>query len=154
VLVGPGRVTQVFADGKGWVREGGRTIDAPSAEQASMRHGLWRDANFILLHATEPGAKVRAAAPLPADGGLEALAIVSPEGEPTRVLLDPKTHQVVQLVYNEDGKEVRDQLGDYRPEGGIAFPHKMTHTGDGQVVDVTYDQIAPNAPLPPDAFRR
>jgi zinc protease len=155
ISVGPGKVTQIFDTGKAFMRQGDKVFDLPPPAATSMLRNLWRDPNFILLHASAPGAKVRALPPV-TDGGVkyDALTLVSPDGEPTRVLLDPKTHLIARLVYTDDGKEVRDELADYQSEGTIPFPHKVVHLGDGQKIEVTYDKIVVNKGLPADVFKR
>ncbi len=155
ILVGQARVTQVFADGKAFMKQGAQVVDLPLPQATSMRRGLWRDPNFILLHAGEPGAKVRALPPV-VEGAVrfDALSLVAPDGEPTRLYLDPRTHLIARMLYTDDGKEVRDDLTDYKPEGGIPFPHKMIHVGEGQKVEVSYEKIEINKGLPADAFKR
>lgn len=155
LALGPGKVIQVYADGNAFMREGARVVDLPPQAAISMRRGLWRDPNFILLHATQPGAKVRGLPPV-TEGAttLEAMVVISPAGDQTTVYLDPKTKHIVKLVYTDDGKETRDELADYRAAGGILFPHKLTHVGANEKVDVSYEKIEVNKGLGAELFKR
>jgi zinc protease len=155
ISVGPGKVIQVFADGKAFMREGARVVDLPPQAAVQMQRGLWRDSNVILLHASQPGVTVRAL-PAVTEGAshYDALSIVPPDGEATRVLLDAKTHLIARIEYSEDGKPMREDLTDYRPEAGIHFPRKVSHSGNGQSIEISYDKIEVNKGLPPDTFKR
>jgi hypothetical protein len=147
IILQAGRVEQVWADGKGFVREAGRTVEMPPDAAASVKRGLFRDANFILLNAGAPGAKLRATK----EGALE---VISPEGDRTTVVLDATTHLPARLEYIEDGKLSRDVLGDYKTIGGIAFAHHFVHTGDPDKIDIIYDKILVDKGLPPNTFTK
>jgi zinc protease len=153
--LGPGTVSQVYADGQGFVKEAGRVVDLPAGAAQSMKSGLFRDVNFILLNAMQPGARVRANPPV-TEGKTkyESLTVVAPDGEPTQVLLDPLTHQIARLLYSEEGKPVREDFDKYKPEGGISFAHHAIHEGEGQRLELEYDKIQVNKGLPKDAFAR
>jgi zinc protease len=155
ISVGPGKIVQVLANGKAFVREADQVTDLPPAAAASMKKGMWRDANFILLNAAQPGAQVREQPPV-TDGGAryEVLEVIAPDGEATRILLDPVTHLIAQLVYKEDDKEVRDLVGDYRNEAGIAFPRRYGHVGADQKIEITYDRLDVNKGIAPSLFAR
>ena len=149
------QVSQVFADGKGYVKQGDKRMDMPPDMKLEMQKALFRDPNFIVLNALQPGAKVRGLKPT-ADGGVsyDTLEIISPEGDLFRLLLDPKTHQVTRIHYSEEGKQAQDELADYRVIEGIAFPFKLKHDlGGGQKVEIDYDKIVINPKLTPDVFK-
>ena len=154
--IGPMKMVQVFADGKGFMKQGDKVQDLPPEMAAAMQKSLWRDPNFILLHAAEPGAQVRALKAV-VDKGVryDVLEVIAPDGEPTRVLLDGKTHLIARLQYKEDEKEAADELGDYKPEGGVAFPRKTTRTGAGGArLEIAYEKIELNRGLKPALFAK
>lgn len=155
ISIGPQTITQVYAGGKAFMKMGGQVRDLPAEASASMKAGLWRDPNFILLHASAPGAKV-AELPVETVGGAkyDVLKVIAPDGDWSKLLLDEKTHLISQVVYSEDGKEVRDLLADYHPAGGIAIPHHVIHEGGGQKIDIKYQTVEVNKGLPADAFKR
>jgi zinc protease len=152
--VGAMKVTQVYAGGRGWVRQGEKKMDMPPQIAAQMQKGIWRDPNFILQNAAQPGAKVRALGPQK-DGqaSFDGLAVIAPSGDITKLWLDPKTHLIARMIYADDGKESRDDLSDYKSEAGVAFPRKILHDGGGQKLEVAYEKIEVNAKLPDDLFK-
>jgi hypothetical protein len=154
--VGPVKMVQVFADGKGFMKQGDVVRDLPPEMTSAMQKGLWRDPNFILLHAGQPGASVRGLKPLSEKGvRYDVLEVTSPDGELTRILLDAKTHLIARLMYREDEKDSADELADYKPEGGVAFARKTTRTGAGGArLEISYDKIELNPGLEPKIFAK
>jgi hypothetical protein len=155
ISLGPGTVSQVLADGKAFIKQGPQTQDLPPKMAASMKKDLWRDGNFVLWNASQAGVKVRAL-PAVTDGKLkfDALAVVSPEGDLTKLLLDPQTHLISRVLYGDDGKEARDDYFDYKPEAGIQFSRKQTHTGGDQKFEMEVEKVKVNKDLPKDAFNK
>lgn len=155
ISLGPGTVTQVFVDGKAFVKQGPQTQELPPAMAASMKKDLWRDGNFVLWNASQPGAKVRAL-PAVTDGKLkfDALSVVSPDGDVTKLLLDPQTHLIARLVYTDEGREARDDYFEYKPEAGIQFSRKQTHAGGDQKFELEVEKVKVNKDLPKDTFSK
>jgi zinc protease len=148
-------IRQVYADGKGYLQQGERRMDLPPEAKLEMQKGIFRDPNFIVLNAaTQNGAKVRGLKPT-ADGGVsyDTLEVISPEGDLYRLLLDPKTHQVVKVNYAEEGKPASDELRDYRVVDGVAFPFKLIHVAGDQKAEIDYDKVEVNPKLSPDVFK-
>ncbi len=152
--VGAFSVVQIVANGKAFAKAGDKVQELPADAADVLRRGLWRDPNFILLYASQPKAKVRGLAPI-ADGGskFDALEVISPDGEATKLLLDPKTHLISRILYSMDGKEVRVEMSDYKPEGGVAFPRKVSQSGEGQKMEISYDKVEVNKGLSPSLFQ-
>ena len=132
INVGPMQMRQIFADGKAWMKQGDKVVELPAPVADQMKKGLLRDPNFILLYARQGKLKARALAPI-SDGGLkyDAVELIGPDGDKTQVLLDPKTHLIARLDFQEEGKPTQQSLSDYRKEGGISMPHKIQQTGEG-----------------------
>jgi zinc protease len=156
ISIGPLKIVQVVSGDKAFVKQGDKIMDLPPDMVSSMQRGLWRDPNFILLHAGQPGAKSRGLKPVSEKGAkYDVLEVVAPDGEITRVLLDAKTHLIARLVYSEEHKESVDELKDYAPEGGIAFPRKATRTGHGgEKLEISYDKIELNRGLGDNLFAK
>jgi zinc protease len=154
--LGPMKMVQVFSDGRGFLKQGEQVKDMPAEMAAALKKSLWRDPNFILLHAGQPGAQVRGLKQVVEKGATyDAFEVISPEGESTRVLLDRKTHLIARLVYHENEKESADELADYKPEGGVAFPRRAVRTGgDGTKLEITYEKIELNPGLKPALFAK
>jgi zinc protease len=147
-------VRQVFANGKGYVRQGERTMDMPPEMAGEMEKASFRDPNFIVLNATEPKAKVRGLKPISQGGkSYDVLEVISPAGDVTRVLLDPKSHLVARLEYDSERGQVHDELDDYKMVNGVSFPFKMKHEAGNQKVEIEYDKIVVNPKLSPDTFK-
>lgn len=147
-------VTQVFADGKGFVKQGDRRMDMPPEMALEMQKAIFRDPNFIVLNATAPNAKVRGGMPTTEDGvTYDNLQIISPDGDVTTLLLDPKTHLVARMRYASEGGQVHDELGDYRIIDGVQFPFKFKHDNGQQKVEIDYDKIVINPKLSADTFK-
>ena len=91
------QVRQVLANGKAYVQQGEMHKDMPPDMKLEMEKARFRDPNFIVLNATQPGVKLRGLGPT-ADGGVsyDTLEVISPEGDVYKLLLDPKTHQIAQ----------------------------------------------------------
>ncbi|HZS35419.1 MAG TPA: insulinase family protein [Polyangia bacterium] len=152
--MGPMKVVQIVADGKVVMKQGDQVMELPKPMQEAIMRSLWRDPNFILLHAGEPNVKVRALAPVAeGDARYDALEVISPDGASTTLLLDAKTHLIARMTFTESGKKARIELSDYRPEGGIAFPHTIAQGGDEGNMHVTYSKIEVNKGLAPTLFK-
>jgi len=155
VDLGTMRMVQVFVPGKrGFLRQGDKQMDMPAEMKAEMERATFRDPLFILVHASAPGAKVRGLKPI-VDGGVtyDAFEVVSPKNDVTRVLLDPKSHLPARLVYSAEGKQVRDELGDYRVVEGVELPFRAKHDTGDEKIDISYDKIELNPKLAPDLFQ-
>jgi zinc protease len=154
ISMGPMKMQQIFADGKAWMKQGDKVMELPSQVADAMKKGLMRDPNFILRYVMEGKLKPRGL-PQVTDGGVkyDALELISAEGEKTQVLLDPKTHFIVRFDYKEEGKETQLKFDDYRKEGTYVVPHKIQQTGEGGVMEVTYDKVTINPNLPPATFK-
>lgn len=147
-------VTQVFADGKGFVRQGERSMDMPPEMVQEMEKASFRDPNFIVLNATGPKVKLRGLKPTKVgDKTYDAFEVISPAGDVTRLLLDPKTHLLARLEYDTEHGPVHDEVGDYKVVGGVPFPFKMVHEAGNQRSEIEYDKIVVNPKLSPDTFK-
>ncbi|MDB4966841.1 MAG: peptidase domain protein [Myxococcales bacterium] len=149
------QVTQVYAEGKGYLKQGDRRMDMPPDMKLEMQKAVFRDPNFIVLNAIqEKGAKVRGLKTT-TEGGVsyETVEIISPEGDVFKLLLDPKTHHVARMLYAAEGHQIHDELADYRVVEGVSFPFKYKHEAGPQKVEIDYDKIVVNPKLSPDVFK-
>jgi hypothetical protein len=149
------RMVQVYVPGKrAFLRQGDKQMDMPAEMKAEMERAQFRDPLFILPHALGAGVKVRGIRPV-TEGGVtyDAFEVVSPGKDVTRVLLDPKSHLVVRLLYSAEGKQVRDELGDYRAVEGVQLPFRAKHDTGEEKLDLGYEKIELNPKLAPDLFQ-
>jgi hypothetical protein len=151
---GPMRMTQVFVPGKrALMRQGDKQQDMPSDQKAEMERAMFRDANFILVHASQPTARVRGLKPITENGTTyDAFEVLSPTNDITKVLLDPKTHQIARLLYAAEGHQVREEYGDYRILDGVSFPFHIKEDTGEQLIEVIYDKVTVNPKLAPALF--
>lgn len=158
ISVGSGTVIQGLFSGRAFAKEGSKTVVLPSAQAAELQRELWRDPNFVLLHATESGTILKSAptgdsTPTAETAAFDLLDLVASDGDWTRLWLDRHTHLITKLCYREDDKEVTEEFSDYRKEGGIWWPHKFSHTNAaGEQVDLRYDVVEINPKLPDGLF--
>ncbi|HEY2743163.1 MAG TPA: pitrilysin family protein [Polyangia bacterium] len=148
------QVKIVVGNGKAYMQQGDMRKDAAPEMRAELEKALFRDPNFIVLNALQPGVKIRGLKPT-AIGAVsyDTLEIISVEGDAYRLFLDPKSHQVTRMQYLEEQKQVTDELGDYRIVEGVSFPFKFQHGSSGQQVDIQYDKIVVNPKLAADLFQ-
>jgi zinc protease len=155
LTLGPGQtVTQIFSDGKAWVKQSGVVMDMPGPQATALRRALWRDPNFLLQNARR-GASVRALPALDQEGRtLVPVEVTTPDGESLDLYFDAKSHLLVRLDFVDQGKAKRMELDDYRTTGGIAFPRKVRQSGGLEEVALTYDEPLLNKDLPAALFAR
>jgi hypothetical protein len=147
-------IVQAVAEGKGFAKQGAKLIEMPPQAVEQMLKALWRDPNFILLHASQPGAQVRGLTPVQ-EGKLayDVLEIIAPDGDSTRLYLDQKTHLIARMTYKSEDTDVRELLSDYQTESGIQWARKVSHEGGPQKLDIAYDKVQINQKLPKDFFK-
>jgi predicted Zn-dependent peptidase len=152
VQIGPRAVSQVVPpDGPPFKRQGSDAVNLPQAAAAAMRRAIARDPNYILANAAR--GTVRAEAPVREGGTTYDVLTVIVDGEPTTLWLDPKTHLPVRLLYTENGREIRDELSDYRPVGGVLVPFRIVGRRAGETLDLSYDSVELTQPSL-DLFKR
>lgn len=151
--MGPMRMTQVYSPSRSFVRQGDKEIVMPPDMKAEMQKAMFRDPNFILTNALLPNTKLRGSRSIGIGNvSFDVFDVISPDNDVTRVLLDPKTHQIARLVYVSEGKEVHDELGDYRIQEGVSFPFKLKHDTGSEKLDIVYDKVEVNPTLPQSLF--
>jgi len=146
---------QVLDGDKAFVKVGFDVKDMPAKALASQRRDLWRNPNFVLLNAMQPGVLVRAMPPEKSkDGSFDIISVLSPEGETIVLAIDQKTHLLAKEMYNDDGEPMTFTLGDYKAEAGIQFARKVMLVGPNSSMSFSVDKVKVNKGLPKDAFQR
>jgi zinc protease len=154
ISIGPMKMVQLLADGKAWMKQGDKVMELPADAAKGLQRGLLRDPNFIWLYVQKGLLKARGLAPV-GDGAakLDAVELIHPDGDKTEVLLDPKTHLIARFEFSEDGKTEKQSFSDYRAVNGIMIPHKVSQSGEGGELQVTYDKVTLNPTLPASTFK-
>lgn len=129
-----------------WQTAGSEVRLMPTELAAQARAGLWREHELILLHARETGTVVQAAGKETV--GKESYDVVlmrrSAGDEETKVYLDPKTHRIARLAFQQGGAPAYEEYGDYKQVEGVWLPFRRRAEGGPQSYDVTISAIQIN----------
>jgi hypothetical protein len=69
-------------------------------------------------------------------GGMaDGLEGVGPGDFTIRLFIDARTHLPLMMNYRDGGRDVQLWLKEYKPEGGILFPHAVTWVTDGNLTE-------------------
>jgi len=68
-------------------------------------------------------------------GTADALSGVGPGDFAIRLFIDTRTHLPLMMNYRDGGRDVQVWLKEYKPEGGILFPHVVTWVADGELME-------------------
>jgi zinc protease len=156
VALPAGQISMTVTDKGVWQRMGQKkTQDLPPALAADARAGLWRDHDLILLRHLDPGTVVQDAGKVTVAGkAYDAVSIRPREGAPaTTILLDPKTHLIFRITYDEGGQPGVEEYGDYKAVDGVMLPYRQRAEGGGQAFDVTVSEFKINGGVPEDTFK-
>jgi len=130
-----------------WQTAGSEVRFMPAELSTQARAGLWREHELILLHVRESGTVVQAAGKETV--GKETYDVVvmkrSAHDEETKVYLDPKTHRIARLAFEQGGAPAYEEYGDYRQVEGVWLPFRVRAEGGTQSYDVTINAIQLNA---------
>ncbi|MFP5379265.1 MAG: insulinase family protein, partial [Vicinamibacteria bacterium] len=157
--LGDVQLSQVYAEGRGWLRDPGGVRDAPAEMLAEFRASVRRDVVALLVAAATGAARVTLEPEEGADGRVLRVFRAEFEGTPAvRVFVDPSTGRIAKLAYEvraERTFQVEERFDDYRAVGDIWLPFRATVVRDGQtVVTRTLTDIRLNPDLPADTFAR
>ena len=148
-------MSQVLDGAKAFAKVAMTAKDLPADQAAGMKRELWRNGNLVVLNAVAPMAKLRALPQVTVGKQkLDALQVVSPDGDTMRLLFDPQSHQLLRVIWTEDGKEEHQELSDYKAEGGISIARHIVMEGEGHRVELTIDKVQINKGLPKETFAR
>ena len=150
---GKANVITVLDRSTAWNQQPGQgTIALPPEAVTEFRKQLWRDHEFILLHALDKGSKLQSLGEK-SQGGMtfDVVQVTRADDQVSAtVYLDKKTHLMVLLTYNDQGVEASEAFGDYRTVNGIKVAHKRQTNGPDatlqvEVTSVKFDQTIDDA---------
>lgn len=163
-LPGGQQTVQVFADGKGWVKDPTGVHDVPEEMLGELRASTRRDSLSLIVGAATGKLAV---AMLPEEGFKgKTLKVVSVSGEglsPVRLYIDPDAAVVVKLAYDRPvddprfkGPAVTEEIyDDYREVEGVQFAFKATVTQGGMtILERALTALKINPTLQPDLFAK
>jgi zinc protease len=152
-------IVQVFADGKGWMKDPGGVREAPPEMIRDFQAGAHRDL-IAMLRGAAAGTLTAKLLPEQGQGGRVLRVFeVSLEGlAPVRVFVDPQTNKVTKIGYStrERGAVYTEEVfDDYRTVEGVAIPFKASIVrGDVTIMSRVITTVTINPPLPADTFTR
>jgi len=68
-------------------------------------------------------------------GLADALDGIGPGDFSVRLFIDQKTHMPLMMNYRDGGRDIQLWLKEYKPEGGVLFPHVITWVADGSLME-------------------
>jgi zinc protease len=140
-------ITMVIDGRKVWQRIGDKkALNLPPHLIDDALEGLWRDRDLILLRHLDEGTVVQSVGKETVNGNkYDAVAIRRADGSAnTRILLDPKTHLIFRLIYEEAGEVAFEEYSDYRDVNGVKFAFQQRARGSEQSFEVKVDTLLVN----------
>ncbi|MDP1572545.1 MAG: pitrilysin family protein [Vicinamibacterales bacterium] len=137
--IGDVQLSQVYAAGRGWLRDPGGVRDAPAEMLAEFKASVRRDLIALLAAA---GAGTYDASLLPDEGFqgrvLRVVSLSADGQPPLRLFLDGATGRLVKLAYDVHAAgrtfTAEERYDDFRPVDGVVLPFKASVLRDGLVV--------------------
>jgi zinc protease len=153
---GSAQVVTVLDRKQAWSQQPNGVVDLPSEGVAELEKQLWRDQEFILLRAAEPGVKVAALGQQTREGAtFEGLRITRADGLSVDLFLDPKTHLVRLVSYEEaPGRTTVERMDDYRLVDGLQVAHRRVTRSPDADLDVRVESVTFNGEIKADIFTR
>jgi hypothetical protein len=153
------QIVQVYADGKGWLKDPGGVHDAPPEMLKDFHAGVLRDP-LALVRAIATKTFNIALRPEEGDQGrvLKVLAISGQGLAPVRLFFDPQQGSLVKIGYDARGQGplyTEELFDDYRTVDGVRVPFKASIIRNGVVVlERILTDVKINPPLAPDTFTK
>jgi zinc protease len=155
------KIVQIYADGKGWIKDPAGVHDAPAAMLQDLRSGALRDP-LGLLRAAAADALVVRLRPEEGAGGrvLRVLAVFGIDATPVRLFIDKQTGELVKIGFDTRGGPqgpvyAEERYEDYRKVDGISVPFKASVVRSGlAVLERVLTAVTINPTLPADTFAK
>jgi zinc protease len=153
---GSAQVVTVLDRKQAWSKQPTGVIDLPPEGVAELEKQVWRDQELILLRAAEPGVKIASLGQQTRDGEtFDGLRITRADGLSADVFLDPKTHLVRLVSYEEaPGRITVERMDDYRAVQGLQVAHRRLTKSPDADLDVRVESVTINGAIAADVFAR
>ncbi|HEY1586508.1 MAG TPA: hypothetical protein VGH63_12525, partial [Polyangia bacterium] len=156
------------ADGaSGWVEQPGppgqgsgapQTVvqDIPPAQMGAIDFERWRDADTLLLKATDPAAKITPLADDDIAGKPQTvIRLASPfVGVDVTLYFDKATKLMTRMTYDEGGFTSSDDFSDYKAVDGIQIAHKRPTHDRARDIELTVKKAELNVKIDPTSFAK
>jgi zinc protease len=153
---GSAQVSTVLNGKQAWSKQPSGVVELPPEGVEELHKQVWRDQEFVLLRAAEPGVRLASLGQQTRDGAtFDVLRVTRPDGLMVDLFLDPRTHLVRQVSYEEaPGRVTVERLDEYRAVDGLQVPHhRVTRSVDADL-DVRIESVTINGTIAPDVFAR
>jgi hypothetical protein len=137
---------QVLAGEAGLIRQGPKSAPMPAAMVQDLKQTLWRDQDLLLLHAQDPGVKLRPLAQINEKGHvLDVVLLISPDNSSVSTLFfDAKEHLLVRQAFKDSGGDNVEEYGDYRDVGGLKLAFLIGERHAEETMILKFDKITLN----------
>jgi zinc protease len=157
--IGDVQLVQIYAGGRGWLKDPAGVRDAPPEVLAEFRDSVQRDPLALVVGAATGVYDVRLEPEEGEDGRvMRVMALTAAGRKPVRLHVDGTTWRVAKVTYQvEAGRALpaEERLSDYRDVDGVWLPFHATIARDGRVlVERTLTEVRLNPPLAQDTFAR
>jgi len=161
VLATPaGDQTIILNAQEGFILFGEKVQPMPKEVFEDQKQEQNRNLFYLLRYSNEPGLEITAAGQEQVNGADCQTLAVSFKGLQFRLWVSPDGKVVKQSYpgahpFTRAPGLIENYLSEYRPEGPLLIPHKMTRRFEGQdVVTVTVDAFDLNPKVEPEAFKK
>jgi zinc protease len=154
------QIVQVYADGKGWLKDPAGVHDAPQPMLAELRTAARRDPLALLRAAASGSLKARMQPDATVEGReLKVVAVDVLDSSATQLFFDAKTGELVKMAFHVqrpgDLRATEERYDDYRSVDGIRLPFKASIVrGQVVVLERSLTSVTINPTLAPDTFAR
>ena len=131
-------------------------IDLSGNDMAAAQFESWREAELILLKATDPAANLTPEPDETVDGKPQAvIKLGSPFGTlGVSIYIDRKTKLIARMSYSDQGQTETDDFADYKDIGGIKVAHKRTQSSPGRSTTLDISKIEFDQKVDPALFKK
>jgi len=153
-------IVQVYADGKGWLKDPGGVHDAPPEMLKDFQAGVWRDP-LALLRAAGTGQVTAKLLPDESKDGraMKVLAVSNDIVANVRLFFDAQRGELVRIGYDGRGQNgalyTEEVFDDFRRVDGVGVPFKASIVRGGRVIlERVLTDVRINPVITPDTFAR
>ena len=152
-------IIQVYADGKGWLKDPGGVHDAPPEMLKDFQAGVLRDPLALLRAAGTGQLSVRSCPKRRRTAGRCSVLGVSSEAmSGVKLFFDAQRGELVRIGYDTRGQGplyTEEVFDDYRRVDGVSVPFKASIVRGGRVIlERVLTDVRINPIITPDTFAR
>lgn len=156
------KVTVAVDGAKGWEvtpdQKTGKSslVDLTGNDMAAAQFEAWREAELILVKASDPAARLVAHVDAVIDGKPQSVVqLGSPFGTlAVTLFIDKKTKLVTRMSYSDQGQTETDDFSDYRDVQGVKIAYKRVSSTPGRNTALTIDKVELDGKVAPDLFKK